>query len=224
MTKKEHPSTKLCKHCKTEIPYDAKVCPNCRKKQGMALWLKVLIVFAVLAIIGGVFGGDSEDKNPEIQPTTPEVEKVDGGETTPTPEEPETVTYKIGDTVKVGNVEYVVNSISSSKTYGNQYLFAEANDMFLIVNVSVKNCGNESLDVFSDFFKLKNGEKTYECDSGNSIYVPEEAILYETINPDSTLTGNILFDIAQEAIDAPELQLQVQTGVWGTETGLINLH
>ena len=31
--KKEKPTTKLCKHCKTEIPYDAKVCPNCRKKQ-----------------------------------------------------------------------------------------------------------------------------------------------------------------------------------------------
>ena len=30
---KETPETKLCKYCKSEIPYDAKVCPNCRKKQ-----------------------------------------------------------------------------------------------------------------------------------------------------------------------------------------------
>ena len=26
--------TKVCKHCQTEIPKKAKVCPNCRKKQG----------------------------------------------------------------------------------------------------------------------------------------------------------------------------------------------
>ena len=30
---KEKPTTKICKHCKSEIPYDAKVCPQCRKKQ-----------------------------------------------------------------------------------------------------------------------------------------------------------------------------------------------
>ena len=32
--KKEKPTTKICKYCKTEIPYGAKVCPQCRKKQG----------------------------------------------------------------------------------------------------------------------------------------------------------------------------------------------
>lgn len=34
---KEKPATKTCKHCKTEIPAGAKVCPQCRKKQGGAL-------------------------------------------------------------------------------------------------------------------------------------------------------------------------------------------
>ena len=31
--KKEKPTTKTCKHCKTEMPIDEKVCPNCGKKQ-----------------------------------------------------------------------------------------------------------------------------------------------------------------------------------------------
>ena len=26
--------TKICKHCQSEIPKKAKICPNCRKKQG----------------------------------------------------------------------------------------------------------------------------------------------------------------------------------------------
>lgn len=32
----EKSETKLCKYCQTEIPAKAKICPNCRKKQGGA--------------------------------------------------------------------------------------------------------------------------------------------------------------------------------------------
>lgn len=58
---KENSTTKLCKHCKTEIPTGAKICPNCRKKQGGILkW--VIIAIVVLCIIGAASSGSS-DKN-----------------------------------------------------------------------------------------------------------------------------------------------------------------
>lgn len=65
--KKEETGTKLCKHCKTEIPVGAKVCPHCRKKQGMSGCLIVVIVVVVLAILGIAMSGgsDSEPKEPE---------------------------------------------------------------------------------------------------------------------------------------------------------------
>ena len=60
---KEKPTTKICKHCATEIPYDAKVCPNCRKKQKQGCLLPVLITIgilvALLAIIGKLGGGSN---------------------------------------------------------------------------------------------------------------------------------------------------------------------
>lgn len=58
---KEKPATKICKHCKTEIPAGAKVCPQCRKKQGGALkW--VIIAFVVICIIGAAAGGNDKSK------------------------------------------------------------------------------------------------------------------------------------------------------------------
>lgn len=49
---KEKPTTKICKHCKTEISYEARICPQCRKKQGMSLVLKIIIVVLVIFALG----------------------------------------------------------------------------------------------------------------------------------------------------------------------------
>jgi len=62
---KEKPTTKICKHCKTEIPYGAKVCPQCRKKQGGKGCLTAIIVFVALGLLGSCFAGkDGETANP----------------------------------------------------------------------------------------------------------------------------------------------------------------
>ena len=55
------------------------------------------------------------------------------------------------------------------------------------------------------------------------MYLGEESIFYESINPDASFTGKIAYDITQETIDSPNLQLQVQTGAFGTEKEVINL-
>ena len=60
---KEKPTTKVCKHCATEIPYNAKVCPNCRKKQKKGCLLPVLLTIVILVALLAIFGklfGDSD--------------------------------------------------------------------------------------------------------------------------------------------------------------------
>ncbi len=57
---KEKPTTKICKHCAMEIPYGAKICPNCRKKQGpgcLTLVLGALGILILLGVIGSLGGG-----------------------------------------------------------------------------------------------------------------------------------------------------------------------
>ena len=79
MAKKVKPTTKLCKHCKTEIPYDAKVCPQCRKKVkgGKLLWIIIaLIVFIAI----GASGGDDEE-TPANNSTSSENETATENET-----------------------------------------------------------------------------------------------------------------------------------------------
>ena len=61
---KENQKAKLCKHCKTELPTGAKVCPNCKKKQGgIVKWIIIGVV--AIAVIGGV-AGNSDKKTPSF--------------------------------------------------------------------------------------------------------------------------------------------------------------
>ncbi len=68
MAKKEKPATKICKHCKSEIPYDAKVCPNCRKKQsgGPLKWLVILLILIVLIAACSGAGNSGTKKVGEV--------------------------------------------------------------------------------------------------------------------------------------------------------------
>ncbi len=58
--------TKLCKHCQTEIPKKAKVCPNCRKKQGgIGKWIAIAVVVLLIFVL---FGGASGNSKQELLP------------------------------------------------------------------------------------------------------------------------------------------------------------
>lgn len=53
---------KKCKYCQTEVDPNAKICPNCRKKQGMPRWAIFLIVIVVIGVLAAS-SGDSNSGN-----------------------------------------------------------------------------------------------------------------------------------------------------------------
>lgn len=189
------------------------------KKRKILKW--IIIVVVVIGVVGAVTGGGSSDSSSQ-NGNTAQNESNNGSENSDSSENKEK-TYGIGETVKVGDIEYTVNSINSQKTVGTEYLNTKAQETFLVINLTLKNNGKDAIDVSDSFFKLKRDDKEYETNSEGNIYL-EDSIIYTNINPDASLTGNICFDVTQDTIDYEGLQLQVQTGVFGTEKGLINLH
>lgn len=77
----------------------------------------------------------------------------------------------------------------------------------------------------SNFFTLLKGKTEYSSDSSAGIYANDQADFFlSEVNPENSISGNVVFDVTQETIDNPELQLQVQTGVFGTEKEVISLN
>lgn len=120
----ESKDTKVCKHCQSEIPKKAKICPVCKKIQGLPKWAIVLIVILVLAAIGSASGGNSDNSETtttsqssstnETQNSTPEVKEVE------TESEPE-IEYTAVD-VDTMMDDLQSNAMKAEDTYNDKYL------------------------------------------------------------------------------------------------------
>ena len=184
------------------------------------VWFWVLIVLLFFGIGGALSGGENKDSATATSTST--------NKETTTKEEK---TYKIGDDVAVGKMEYKVNSVEVVKQVGPSVLPTNAKDTFLVVDLSVKNAGDKAVTVDSSFFKLKADGKTFEADSAASMSANQDengnitnSFFMESLNPDMQQTGKIVFDIPEAQANAQNNVLQAQTGYFGTETVSIALH
>lgn len=192
-------------------------------------WWFILII--VLIAFGAIKGGSGKNSSQQSTAsnsstqvkTSEETAATKASEETKNTEEVTKAEHKIGEIVKVGDVEYVVNSKSLSQNVGGEY-GKTANGIYLIVNVTVKNTGKKSITVTDDFFKLLKGDTEYATDGAAGLYANEEAKFFlSELNPENSITGNVVFDLSNETANASGLQLQVQTGIWGTQKGKISL-
>lgn len=72
---------------------------------------------------------------------------------------------------------------------------------------------------------MLKGKTKYEADSSAGIYANDDGdFFYSELNPENSATGNVVFDISPETANDPNLQLQVQTGYWGTQKGLVKIN
>lgn len=151
---KEKTGTKLCKHCKTEIPAAAKVCPNCRKKQGGVLKI-VLIVIVALIIISAIAGGGS-DKPKKVE-KTPDANAASTTSDTTNAETPKQEdaksaekdeTFTVGDTVDDNGL--LVTLVSCDEYVSeNEYITPEEGKKYIRLNFEIQNNSEDTANISS---------------------------------------------------------------------------
>lgn len=139
--------------------------------------------------------------------------------------------YKIGDTAKNDDIDITVNSVESAKQVGPSALPTTAKDTFVVVDVTIKNNGNEALTIDSTMFKLKNGEKTANADAGASTSANQSddgtitnSFFLEQVNPDSTTQGKVVFDVSQDFANSDKKKMEIKSKLFSTNTVIFNLN
>lgn len=202
----ETKETKICKHCQSEIPAKAKVCPNCRKKQGgMGCLGVILLVVGILiflfAFIGMMGGSDSKDKNPQ---KVGEAESNDSAEA----EEPSNV-FQVGDIVETDNFRITYESAGE---YEPDNEFLQAKDGYTYWEFKFK------FENISDTDQTVSTLMDWECYADNSkvdqSWIEADNGLDATLSAGREAEGAVYFEVPT---DAESIELEYDINFWQSD-------
>ncbi len=200
MEKKE---TKLCKYCQTEIPKKAKVCPNCKRRQGGIGCLGVvLLVLGVFIFIGSFGASMSKDKNPE------KVGEV-GTELSETGTQTIDNTFNVGDVVETDNFRITYESAGE---YTNSNEFLQPKDGYVYWEFKFK------------FENISNTDQTvstmmdWECYADNSkadqTWIVDDNGLDGKLSAGREAEGAVYFEVPK---DAESIELEYDINFWQSD-------
>lgn len=205
MNENQNKETKKCKHCQSDIPKKAKVCPNCRKKQG-GIFKWILIVIVALIIIGSV--GGNEDKPTKVSSNTNEPT----ANTATSETVAEETTFGVGDTAEYRGVKVTLNSITENT--GSQFNKPTEGNVFLLVNFTIENNTDTDL-VVSSMLSFDAYQDGYSTNMSLSALIEKSGEQLDgTIAPGKKMQGTIGYEVPATYT---EFEINYQADVWSSK-------
>lgn len=231
---RETPETKICKYCKTEVPYGARVCPQCRKKQGGKLkWIIVaVLVFGAIGAATGGGGGDDDktgqaskenmeegakkEENIEKQNEEEENEDVEEEEKE---EEKEKNELTVGSTFEKKGLKITVNDANLDFTdYSDEYgMYDPADGMkYIMASFTFENNGDS--DAYVSIYDFDCYADNTSCEQA---YLPDDSDFMNTnLSPGRNISFQTYYSVP---VDSKSIELEYETSVWTGEKAVIKL-
>ena len=190
MGKNETNLTKKCKHCQTEIDAKAKVCPNCKKNQGMSGCLKAIIVVVILIIaIIALLGACTKEVVDSIDESVQETEnsyKDKNGKTS----------FKTGETFENSYIKMTMTEVNTNFKDYSKYTTIKDGYKIVMAKFEVENVGeDEQFISYYDYTAYADGvaveQRYYLNDNYEDLSV--------TINSGKKGIGYIFFEVPTNA-------------------------
>lgn len=217
----ESQQTKLCKYCKIEIPKDAKVCPNCKKRQSPHGCLIVLLVAVVLIVLIAIAGGGSETSGASSTSSggasstagAPAEAASGSAEAVPQPTEAPAV-YGPGDTAEDNGIR--VTLVNAEITTGSGYSVAADGNIFVVLEFEVENESNTDISVSSmlSFEAYCDDYAVNQSLTPLTLY-PDQSSLDGSVAAGRKLNGLIAYEVPA---DFQNLDVTFTPSFWGNRS------
>ena len=200
---------KVCKHCQSEIPKKAKVCPQCRKKQGGILkW--VIIAIIAFVIMGAVSSDSAEEEPKKVENSSIATsENVVKENKTEKAEENVKTIFSVGETAELNGVQVTMLSIEESN--GANYVNPSEGNIFVLVEFEIVNNTDEdvaissmmSFEAYADDYVLNYSLSALMARDGNQ--------LDGTIAAGKKMKGWIGWEVP---VDYQNIEIHFKDSVW----------
>lgn len=192
---KEKPTVKQCKHCKSEIPYDAKVCPVCRKKQGAPGCLIVVLVVVVLVVIAAFAGGGESNSPQKVESTSGTSQSA--SQASQAQSQPEQTVFTVGDAVELNGVKTTL--LSAEEYPGKQYMMPTDGNVFLVCQFEIENDSSAEINVSSMVsFNAYCDDYSVNLSVTGEMLEDSWKTLDGTVAPGKKINGVIAYEIPQD--------------------------
>jgi len=186
-------------------------------------WLKWFGIALALFLVTSVIASMGEEDNTPSATQSVSVAQTEQ----PAGQEATEESFGIGDTVQAGDLSARVDNVSRASVVESAFSQeVPSTGNYLLVDVTVRNDGNESVTVDSNNFKLVKGEITYDSDSTATLYANDDSTSFflNSLNPEATLSGTVVFDISENSAGDPDLQLEISSNMFFGEKVYVDLN
>ena len=219
--KKELDGTKRCKHCQTEIPVGAKVCPNCRKKQGMGCLPKILIAVAVvviLAVVVSMGSGDSSSGIDNSGAADTAANKTESAEATETEPEEESNVVKVGGSYEKDGLKFTVEDADLDyEVEDDEFGFYDLDDgmKYVAAEFTFENTGDT--DQYVSIYDFDCYADNKSCEQQ---YISDDDFVNVNLSSGRNVSFTTFYAVPE---DASSIELEYTADIWSDEKIVVQL-
>jgi predicted small lipoprotein YifL len=171
---------------------------------------KVIYLLSIVLMLISLLGCGTTNVPTKVTSSTPSA----SDQTTPKIE-----TFKIGDTFKLGDLQYKVNGVRTSRG-ANEYMKPKDGNTFLLIEITIENQGNKDAAISSmlSFSLVDKDGRSQEYSIG--AMTGAKGKLDGSIPPTRKMTGELGYEVST---NSQAFELQIKNDILSNGTAIVSI-